>query len=176
MEYRELTEQIKNGKLSPLYFLFGEEPFFIQKAIRAIIETGTDPETRDFNCDVLQGEACEGEMLVQIASSFPMMSEKRVVVLKSVQKLSSSDRKQLIGYVENPLESTCLVLTAGKIDRRKSFYASLTKHAAWIECKPLYENQALSWVERSMHDSGVSLSREGALFIFKQTGQALLAI
>ena len=85
MEYRELTEQIKNGKLSPLYFLFGEEPFFIQKAIRAIIETGTDPETRDFNCDVLQGEACEGEMLVQIASSFPMMSEKRVVVLKSVQ-------------------------------------------------------------------------------------------
>jgi DNA polymerase-3 subunit delta len=105
-----------------------------------------------------------------------MMSDMRLVIVKSIQRFSPSDKKRLIGYVKNPLESTCLVLVASKADRRQSFYADLCKHSQWAESKSLYENQAEKWVEARMRSLGIRISREAVQEIVKRTGTSLWAL
>ncbi|MFH1943819.1 MAG: DNA polymerase III subunit delta [bacterium] len=173
MEYREVIREIESGKLGPVYFFFGDEIYLIEDLVRRLVERGTEPSTKDFNYDILMGEETDGKTVVALASSFPMMAEQRVVVLKSVQKLSPSDKKRLSEYVQNPLESTCLILTAEKVDRRQSFYASLVKHSRWVECKSLYENQAVAWVKRYLQERGTALSDEGATFLVQNVGTSL---
>ena len=176
LEYDVLKREIEAGALAPVYFLFGEETYLIDALVRTIIEKGTEPATKDFNCDVLQGEEVDGETVVGLASSFPMMADGRVVVVKSAQKLSPSGKRRIADYVRAPLASTCLVLTAGKVDRRQSFYSALTKHSRWVECKVLYENQAVAWVQQRLREKGVSVSQEGIFFLVQQVGTSLWSL
>ena len=173
MDYPVVKRKIESGDLSPVYFFFGEESYFIDDLSRAVIEKGTGRDTRDFNCDILSGEEVDGEKVVSLASSYPMMSDRRVVVVKAVQKLTPSDKKRVLAYIQDPAETTSLVLTAGKVDRRKSFYAGLTKHALWVECSRLYENQAVDWVIRRCSRAGVPISLEGATCLVEQVGTSI---
>jgi len=173
LEFKGLRKEIEAGKLAPVYFFFGEEAFLKHQLTRMIIDRGTDPATRDFNFDMLQGEEADGAAIVAMASSFPMMVDRRIVIVKGVQKLSASDKKRILDYVQSPLESTSLVLIAGKVDRRQRFYASLTKYSRWVECKKLYENQAVEWVKRRIQEEGVTLAHEGACLLIQQVGTSL---
>ena len=173
MEYQEVRSEIETGKLRPVYFFFGDEAFLIDALMRKIVEQGTEPAIRDFNYDILHGEQTDGATVVSLASSFPMTAERRVVVLKSMQRLSTSDKDRILTYVQAPMTSTCLVLTAGKIDRRQGFYAKLVKHCCWVECKTLYENQAVEWVRQVIRSKGVAISHEGAVLLVQQAGTSL---
>ena len=173
MEYQEVRREIEAGKLRPVYFFFGDETFLIDALVKKVVEEVTDPATKDFNYDVLQGEQTDGATVVALASSFPMTAERRVVVIKSVQKLSTSDKNRILTFCETPMTSTCLVLTAGKVDRRQGFYAKLTRHCCWVECKMLYENQAVEWVKQYVRSKGIVISHEGAILLVQQAGTSL---
>lgn len=173
MEFQAVKKDIQQDKLYPVYFFFGEEVYLIEDLVRSIIEKGVDPSTKDFNFDVLQGEETDGSTVVSLASSFPMMAERRIVVVKSVQRLSTSDKKRVLEYAKNPSDSTILILTAGKVDRRQSFYAGLTKVSQWVECKVLYENQALDWLKGYIKRNGLGISHEAATMLVQQVGSSL---
>ena len=87
---------------------------------------------RDFNFDMIYGDQSDGSQIISFANSLPMMAERRVVIVKSVQKLSVKSKDVLLSYVNDPLLSTCLVLTAQQIDKRQSFYSKLIKKAVFI--------------------------------------------
>jgi len=176
MEFRTVKSRIEKGELDPVYFFYGDEPYLINDLVRTVLEKGTDPSTRDFNCDVLQGENVDGDAVVAVASSFPMMAERRVVVVKSVQRLSQKGKNRLSAYLENPLTSTVLVLTANRVDLRQSFYAGLKKRSQWVECDPLYENQAVPWVQQKFREKGIQISHRGALFLVGQAGTSLWSL
>lgn len=156
-----------------MYFFFGEESYFIDELVALIVLGIVTPETRDFNCDVFQAEEADAAQVCAAASSLPMMAGRRVVVLKSVQKFTPGDREILSAYVRKPAPSTSLILTAGKIDRRQSFYASLIQHTEWAEMKPLYDNQAVLWVENRIRGKGFRISRAAAEVMVGLTGNSL---
>lgn len=173
MEYIDVKRDIESGKLAPVYFFFGEEPYYMDELTATVIRKTVTPESRDFNCDVFQSEEADASQVVAAAASVPMIAERRVVVLKSVQKLTHGDKEILQKYVQKPADSTSLVLTAGKIDRRQSFYASLVQRSRWIEFKPLYDNQAVSWVENRFRDKGFRIGHEAAGLLVQMTGNSL---
>lgn len=173
MDYHDVMKEIEKGDLAPVYFFFGTEVFLVDQLVNKIVEKGIDPATKDFNCDIVEGEQVDGASVVGLASAYPMMSDRRVVVVKSIQRLSTSDKKRILEYVQSPLESTCLVLTTRDVDRRQSFYKSLTKSSHWVECADLYENQAVDWVKRTARQKGVNLSHEGAVLMVQQVGTSL---
>jgi DNA polymerase III subunit delta len=168
-----LIRDVRAGKIPPVCFLFGEETYWIDAAVRAFREALVNAETRDFNYDLLQAEETDGESVLRIAASFPLMAERRLVVVKSIQKFSPNDKKRILGYVQAPLSSTCLVLTSAEADRRQSFYAELTALAAAVECKPLYENQAVEWVEKAVRLRNRRIQPEAAALLVQQTGTGL---
>jgi len=172
-DFSAVFQEIRSGKIRPVYFFFGEETFFIEALIRALREKIVKPETRDFNYDVMQAEDTDGDTAVNIAASFPLMAERRLLVLKNVQKYSTTDKKRILAYAGAPLESTCLALTAADADKRQSFYGELSKLAVSVECKPLYEDRAAEWTERAVQARGARISAEAAVLLVRQAGVSL---
>jgi DNA polymerase III subunit delta len=173
MDYQAVKKDIDAGRIASCYFFFGEESYYIDILTALLVQKTVVPETRDFNCDVLQAEETDVGQALSAAASFPMMAERRIVVLKSVQKLTPTEKESLLAYVKRPNETTCLVLTAGKIDRRQTFYASLVQNTVWAEFKPLYDNQAVQWVEALFRDKGMRISTEAAGLLVRLTGPSL---
>lgn len=173
MNYHQIKSEVAGGKARPVYFLFGDEPYPIQQLKRGIIDALTDETTRDFNCDELFADETDADSIISLASSFPMMSDHRVVICHAVQKFSLSDKKKLLAYAQNPADFTCLLLIADRVDRRQKFYSDLIKSTVSFESRPLYENQAVKWVSKYCRDKKYSISRGASLVLIEQSGTML---
>lgn len=171
-DVRSVFNDIKTGKIAPVYFFFGEESYPIDHLVQQLRDI-LDPSTRDFNFDYFSGDSVEVDGLVAIARSFPMMSEKRVVILNDVQRLSSSDRNRLMDYVLSPMDSTCLILLSERADRRQKFWSTLTDCSVWIESRPLYENQAVDWVVQRLQHRQIQIAQDAAKLLVQHVGTSL---
>jgi len=173
MNIQQITKKIEEGRFAPVLLLYGEENYLIDRIVRLVIDKGVDPSTRDFNLNIFNAEGVEGEQVVQLASSYPMMAERRIVILKGVQKFGKNDRERIQKYAENPLDSTCLVLTAGKIDKRTVFFKAILRSGESVECKALYEDQAEEWVINKLRTDGISITHAAAAFHVEHSATSL---
>jgi DNA polymerase-3 subunit delta len=107
-----------------------------------------------------------------------MMSERRVVVLREFEKLTSkeSDRDSLIRYFENPLESTCLIVVAGDTDFRKKIFLLLRSKAETVECKPLHDDKVPAWIEAHIRSKGKQVDPKAVMLLHEYVGNALRAL
>lgn len=173
MERISILNKIQKKQFESVYLFYGEEPYYIDQLLTAFKENAVDPTTEDFNYDMLIADQVDGESIVNLCSSFPMMADYRVVIVKSIQKLSTSDKKKLTDYVQAPLDSTLLVLTANKIDKRQKFYSTLIKNSIHFESKKLYENQAVQWVQETIREKGQRIDSKSAELLVQQAGTSL---
>ncbi|MGB5418475.1 DNA polymerase III subunit delta, partial [Algibacter sp.] len=122
-EVKQLVTDIKNKNLKPIYFLMGEEAYYIDKISDFIETTVLAEEERGFNQMVLYGRDVTIDDIIGNAKRYPMMAEYQVVIVKEAQDLSRSIDK-LAKYAENPQPTTVLVFNYKykKIDKRKALY------------------------------------------------------
>ena len=127
-EVKQIVSEIKNRNLKPIYFLMGEEPYYIDKISEYIEDNILDEAERGFNQMVLYGRDVSIDDIISNSKRFPMMAEYQVVIVKEAQDLSRTIEK-LIAYVENPQPTTILVINYKykKIDKRKALYKALKK-------------------------------------------------
>jgi len=135
-----------------------------------------DPGVKDFNLEIFDVEDSDIAQVLLLAGSYPMMSGKRLVIIRGIQKLSETGREKLLGYAKNPVDTTCLLLIANKADRRVKLYETLTRLAAWAECKPLREDKAVDWVIEQCRAKGLQITQEAAVRLVDQTGSSLWAL
>ena len=146
MNYKEIISSIDNKDFQPIYFLIGEEPFYIDKISDYIAENVLQAEEKGFNQSVLYGKDVEVEQIISEAKQFPFGAEKRVVIVKEAQNIKNIE--QLETYLDNPQPSTLLVICYKykKIDKRKKFGKTLGRKALVFESKRIYDNQVPSWI------------------------------
>ena len=176
-EVKQLVADIKNGNLKPIYFLMGEEPYYIDKISDFIEDNVLSEEEKGFNQMVLYGRDVTIEDIVSNAKRYPMMAERQVVIVKEAQDLSRTIEK-LVGYAENPQPTTVLVINFKykKIDKRKALYKSLKKDNVVFESKKLYENQVAEWIRRTLSPKGYSISPKAAQMLVEFLGTDLSKI
>lgn len=150
-EVKHIVTQIKNGNISPIYFLFGEEAYYIDKIAEYIEQNVLSEEEKGFNQSVLYGRDVAIDDIVGNAKRYPMMAERQVLIVKEAQHLSRSIEK-LLSYAENPQPTTVLVLCYKykKLDKRKKLYKAIQKTGVLFESKKLYENQVSEWIRRTL--------------------------
>jgi DNA polymerase-3 subunit delta len=162
---------IKKKEFAPVYFFFGEEDFLIDEIVDAIVAEGVDPATRGFNLDIVHGSETDGKDVVSIASSFPMMAERRVVIVKDFDRASN---KELVEpYLEHPSPSTCLILMASKPDMRKKPYPLLKKKSVGGEFNRLYDNEIPGWIQRRVTQLRRTMTPEAAELLQAYVGNSL---
>jgi DNA polymerase-3 subunit delta len=173
MTLEDLETSLKRGKISPLYLFHGEESFLVDEALAKLIDAALDESQRAFNLDVLSANDVDARDIVARASAFPMMAERRIVVVRDVERLGERDLELLQHYVEMPSPTTCLVLVAARADKRRKLFATIRKTGVAIEFKELYENQLPSWIEERVRRRRGTITPDGAKLLAAYVGSSL---
>ena len=173
----KIVSDIKSGNIKPVYFLMGNEPYYIDKISEFIEENMLSEEEKGFNQQVLYGRDVTIEQISDNAKRFPMMAERLVIVVKEAQDLSRSIEK-LVTYVENPQPSTVLVICYKykTIDKRKKLYKALQKSGVVYESKKLYENQIGEWIRRVLSGKKYLIESKAAVMLVEFLGDDLSKI
>lgn len=176
-EVKQLVTDIKNRNLKPIYFLMGEEAYYIDKISDFIEASVLSEEERGFNQMVLYGRDVTIEDIASNAKRYPMMAEYQVIIVKEAQDLSRSIEK-LAAYAETPQPSTILVVNYKykKIDKRKALYKTLKKTGVVYESKKLYENQVADWIRRVLSSQKYTISPKAAQMLVEFLGTDLSKI
>ena len=163
--------------IKPIYFLMGEEPYYIDKVSRFIEQNVLREEEKGFNQMVLYGRDVSIDDISSNAKRFPMMAERQVIIVKEAQDLSRNIDK-LIDYVENHQPSTVLVFCYKnkKIDKRKKLYKAIAKVGVIFESKRLYENQVSSWIQKELQARDYQIAPKGAQMLVEFLGNDLAKI
>ncbi|WP_369995243.1 DNA polymerase III subunit delta [Winogradskyella sp.] len=174
-EVKELVAAIKKGDIKPIYFLMGEEAYYIDKISDFIEDNLLDEAEKGFNQMVLYGRDVSIDDIVSNAKRYPMMAERQVVIVKEAQELSRTIEK-LATYAENPQPTTVLVINYKykKIDKRKALYKAINKKGGVVfESKKLYDNQVPDWIRRVLKGQGYDISPKAAQMLVEFLGTDL---
>ena len=173
-QVKEIITNIKQGKIAPVYFLMGEEPYYIDGVSDFIEANILTEEEQGFNQMVFYGRDVSIEDIVSQAKRYPMMADRQVVIVKEAQDLSRTI-ENLVSYVENPQPTTVLVICYKykKLDARKKLSKAVKKHGVLMESKKLYENQVPDWIRRVMAGRGYTITPKAAQMLTEFLGNDL---
>jgi DNA polymerase III subunit delta len=176
-EIVKIINDIKNGNIKPIYFLMGEEPYYIDKLTEYIEDNVLSEEEKGFNQMVLYGRDVSVEDIISNAKRYPMMAERQVVIVKEAQELSRTiDR--LESYADNPQPSTVLVIAYKykTLDKRKKLTKTIDKIGLLFESKKLYENQVAAWISRVLKPKDYSIEPKASAMLVEFLGTDLSRI
>lgn len=176
MEYKELLKSIQRGNWQPVYFLQGEEVFFIDHITDLIQSKLLSADQKAFNEFVVYGKDTDVRRIMDLAMQYPMMAEYRLVIVKEAQELKKLD--ELRAYFEKPNPKTVLVFNYKykTVDGRTAFGKTLASHCVLFTSKKLYENQVPEWIEKQAEELGLRISHEAAFMMMSLLGTDLSKI
>ena len=177
IKYQQLINDLKEGRILPLYLFFGEEEFLIQEALDLIIKQVVDPGARDFNFDVVYCRETAVSRVVNLAQTLPFMSKLRLVIAKEIDAFKAADLEALIPYLNDPSPSTCLVMVSnqGKFEK-KSVLSAVEAHGAVTRFFPLLDREMAFWIEGWARSRGLSMQREAVHYLWQIIGNDLQKI
>jgi DNA polymerase-3 subunit delta len=158
-EVNKIALDVKNKNFKPIYFLMGDEPYYIDKLCDFIPSKVLEEHEEAFNKVIFYGKDSKLEQIVNQAKQFPMGADYQVVVVKEAQHLSRVI-DNLSDYAENPQLTTVLIIAYKnkKLDKRKALYKALKKTAVILETKKMYDNQVPNWIRTNAQKKGFQCS------------------
>ncbi|MDE5948841.1 MAG: DNA polymerase III subunit delta, partial [Prevotella sp.] len=171
--YAGIMADLKARKFSPIYYLMGEEPYYIDKIADYIAENVLRPEERDFNLMVMYGSDVSAVQVADTAKRYPMMSDYQVIIVKEAQNIRNTDA--LEAYLRNPPASTILVMCHknGVLDRRKKLAATVEKVGVIFESKKMRERDLPAFIESYLRQHGASIDPKSQQIIADSIGADL---
>lgn len=176
-EVKRIINAIKQRDIKPIYFLMGDEPYYIDMIANFILDNVLADSEKGFNQMVVYGKDTSIDEVISNAKRFPMMADFQVILVKEAQHLSRTI-EQLTTYVDNPQPTSVVVFCYKykKLDKRKKLYRSVLKSGVLFESKKLYENQVGGWIRQALSDQGYTISPKSAAMLMEYLGTDLSRI
>ena len=173
MDHKLLLKEIRNKKFEKIYFLHGEEPYFIDVLTKAIQDNALEESERDFNQSILYGKDAEVLSLISELKSYPMMAERRLVILKEAQYFKAIE--QLESYLENPANSTIFVICYKykTFDARKKTLKNALKNGVVFKSEKVKEYQLAEWIQQYIKTIGYELTSKACMLLIESLGNDL---
>ena len=171
--YEDIVRDVRDRKFKPVYYLMGDEAYYIDRISDYIVDTVLKEEEKDFNLTVLYGADTTVDTVINAAKRYPMMAEHQVVVVREAQSLAN--KEALAFYLEHPQPATVLVLCHkhGVLDRRKKLAAEIQKAGVLFESKKLYDSQLPGFVAGYLKRKGVTIEQNAAQILCECVGSDL---
>jgi DNA polymerase-3 subunit delta len=173
VSFDEIMSDLKNRIYKPVYFLAGEEPYYID-IITDYIEGKVLPEAdKSFNQMVMYGEDTSVPTIIETSRRFPMMSNHQVIIVKEAQTLKKIE--DLAFYLEKPLQSTILVINYKykTLDKRTKLYKLIDSTAIYFESNRLRDYQVPPWIERYLMLKGIKTEPNASAMLTEYLGTDL---
>ena len=174
VSYDSIMGDLKARKFVPVYYLMGDEPYYIDKISDYIAEHVLQPEERDFNQTVLFGSDVNASQIVDAARRYPMMSEYQVLIVKEAQNIKNTEA--LEKYFNQPMASTILVMCHknGKIDGKKRAYVKAVQAAGVLfESQKLKDRELPAFIESYLRQRQVTIDAKSTQLIADSIGSDL---
>jgi DNA polymerase-3 subunit delta len=133
----DVTARAAKGPLEPVYLLVGTERLLVERAVSALRNAIDSKGVPGFNVEVFDGKGLDAARVISAARTLPMMAETRLVLLRHVDAMTPTEQTHLAAYLDDPSDSTCLVLTGTKLDGRAKLAKLAKKKGYLVETKPL---------------------------------------
>ncbi len=151
--------------LPPLILLYGEEVYLLHQVHQRIRSTIFGTTKDDFNDHLFHGKGARAEDILDAATTYPVFAPRKLVTVKDFHLLPVQEQDKLSDYLERPLEQTCLLLIADKIDSRRKFFQQFKKKGVVLKFDPLADREIPDFVRRAVQQRGIRISRD-ALDLF----------
>ncbi len=174
-DFSKILNDLKSKCYAPIYFLFGEEHYYIDEISSYIEKNVLNEADKSFNQIVFYGKDADAETVISNARRFPMMAPYQVIILKEAQGIKSLEG--FIPYFEKPVDSTILVICykKDKVDKRTSFYKALSKHVLF-DSKKLYDNELPRWIKNYLTVRKFTISDRAVQLVADSLGRDLAKI
>jgi DNA polymerase-3 subunit delta len=178
----DVLKDLKSGKYAPIYFLQGEESFFIDQISDFIEANALQPHDKGFNQVVMYGKDVTIPDILNNARRFPMMDDRQVVIVKEAQNIPQLGKEEidqmLINYVKNPLPSTILVFAHKykSLDGRKALAKELDRSVVFVKSEKIKDHVLPAWIEAYVQSKGHNIDNPTAIFLAESIGNNLEVI
>lgn len=172
--YDQLATAFRHRNFKPLYFLYGEERFLAEELQTILLEHAIAPHERDFNLDIVYGSDVDTSAVLGLCTSYPVMAERRLVVVREFEKLK--DNRLFKEYAERPNPTAIVALVCGSKPNLSTHpYRALREHAVSMECKALYDNQMPGWIQKRAEAEGYQIAPEAVRMLTEFVGTNMRA-
>lgn len=178
--YKEIIGDLEKKLYHPVYFLCGEEPYYIDMLSQYIEKNVLDENEREFNQMIFYGRENSVATVLDAAYRFPMMSNYQVIIVKEAQEMrdlltGGGEKNMLQAYLENAPKSTILVICYKykKLDMRTGLAKKLSKNAVFFESARLYDNKIPAWIEGYLKDKGYIIGHKAVALLAEYLGNDL---
>ncbi len=176
MSVDKIIADWKKGNFKPIYWLEGEEDYYIDKAVNYAEQKILTEAESSFNLSIFYGKDANWADVVNACRRYPMFAERQVIVLKEAQQMR--DIEKLESYIENPLSSTVLVVSykEKKLDARKKFTKLVKENGVLFSTKKMYDNQLPEWTQELLQQKGFTITQKGLALLVDHIGNDLSRI
>ena len=186
--YTQISQNLKNGKFSKIYLLMGEETFFADKISNIFQNKFIDESLKEFNLEIHYGKDSSILKVLNSCKSFPMMSDKKLIIVKEAQELDVFKTKNntylnyLLEYIKNPNQSSTVIycIKNKKLDKRSKLYKSFLEHAIVLDSdakeNKIYNNQIPKWIRNEVQNENFTINDDALFLISENIGNNLVKI
>lgn len=169
----KIIQDARNGVFAPVYLLMGTEPYYPDLVCGEIIKYALNDAERDFNQSVYYGLDTDADTVSSDARSYPMMAERRLVVLKEAQNMKTLEALSV--YAAEPMESTVLVILmhGASSDKRKALYKNVQKNGIVLESESLRDYEMPGWIASFYKSKGLNIDPDAAALLAEYSGTEL---
>ncbi|MFT3737180.1 MAG: DNA polymerase III subunit delta [Breznakibacter sp.] len=173
MTFEQIMSSLQKREFKPIYFLMGEESWFIDQITDYIAQNVLSDAEKGFNQTVLYGKDTNAAHIIMAARRYPMMSPHQVIIVKEAQNVADIDKLEI--YAQNPLLTTILVVNYRykTIDKRKKLAKLVEEKGVLFESKKLYDNNLPSWITNYVKNKGKTIDPKAAVVMAESVGSDL---
>jgi len=173
MTFEDIISNLKKKIYHPIYFLMGEETYFIDQISDYISDNVLTDAEKGFNQTILYGKDTEPHNIIANARRFPMMSNHQVIIVREAQNIKKIE--DLEPYIKNPLNSTILVINYKykTLDKRKTFPKLIDQKGILFESKKIYDNQLPAWIINYLKNQQYTITPQAAGMLSEYLGADL---
>lgn len=171
--YEGIIRELQAKQYRPVYYLMGDEAFYIDKIADYILDNVLTDTEKEFNQTILYGADVDAATIINAAKRYPMMSEYQVIVVKEAQAVHNME--ELVFYLQKPLKSTILVLCHkhGSLDKRKKLAAEIEKVGVLYESKKLKDAQLPAFIAAYIKQKGFDIDQKATAMLAEFVGTDL---
>jgi DNA polymerase-3 subunit delta len=176
VERRSAGERVASPDLSdlkPVYLIYGSEELLLERALERLKERIAAVADPEFNVETFAGESATSDEIINAANTLPFMSDRRLVIVRDVEKLQAASLDAMVAYAKDPAPSTCLVLVAGKIAKNSKLYRAAAASGSVYEYQAPKRSEYGAEVVRLFRDRGKRIDPRAAQALVEVTGRDL---
>lgn len=169
----DVLKSLEKGQLAPFYLFYGPGEFRLEKVLDRIRNVFIPESARDFNLEISYGGETDPIDIINRACSVPFMAQNRLMIVRRTENFKADALDRFLPYLEDPVESTCLIFVSSKTDFKRKFYRTIRASGRAVNFMAFRDSQVVPWIKRTAKELGLEIDGQACAYLHQIVGNSL---